>query len=294
MPRFGWLALLPVVLGLLPGCLGTDQVEPSQWVRQFKSQAIPADSAQLEIAMIECPLGDPYINEKIWQHTDELIDPRVRGVLDDNGFRVGQLVASPPLELQKLLLSPKSNTNSRGRIFPTGTPRPIHFSDVLPKLAYDFVEGDQRTEIVLEQAKFGLDVTARFDEEGRTVLTFVPKVEHGAPVLPFQAASDRSTWELRLERAARKHPEMTFETVLGPNQYLLVGGRLDRERSLGQAVFTKTDGDKETQWLMMIRNCRGTRAGETEAIQIEAGDRTMPLALQAALPIAPGKRSRAK
>ena len=259
-------------------------------MRQFKSQAIPPDHALIEVAMIEVPLGDAYVNQKIWEHTCELIDPGKRGILDDNGFRVGQLVGAPPLPLQKLLLSPKSCTNTRGRSFPAGKAAPIVFSAIEAQMSYEIVHGGQRTEIVLEQARFGFDVTARFTVEG-TVLSFTPRVEHGAPALPFEAVPERSTWELRVEKSARKHAELTWEALLGANQYLIIGGRMDRERTLGQVAFAPADNGNEMQRLLVIRNCRATAPVQAESTVTEdaPADRTMPLALQAALPAPRGK-----
>jgi len=284
---------MPILFASLPGCLWPGQGEPSNWMKQFKNQVLSPDHALIEFAMIEQPRGDDYINEHLWKHAAELIfTPEKRGMLDDNGFRVGQLVGSPPHDLQQLLLSPRACSNPQALIFPTGKTTPIYFPASEPELAYEFVQGTQRTEVVLHQPRHCIDLTARFDSEGRTVLTFTPKVEHGGPGLPFHAAPERHTFELRPGKTAKEHAELRWEVTLGPNQYLFIGGRLDRDKTLGQAAFTQMDGDKEIQRLLVVRNCRSITSAEAQqnsAQDLVRADRTTPLALQAALPATRGK-----
>ena len=293
MARRGWLALMPILLWALSGCNWTEHVEPSAWMRRFQSQAISPDHALIEVALIERPLGDDYINQSVWLHTDELIiDLERRGALDDNGLRVGQLVGSPPNDFQQLLLDKRCCHNPQAMIFPTTKTVPIHISGVLPQSSYEVVQGQSRTEVTSDQARYGLSMSAKFASDGRTILTFTPKVEHGEPTLPFQADAERSAWELRIEKACRKHPELSWEVTLGPNQYLLVGGRPERDRTLGQAAFTHVEGLTGVQRLLVIRNCRAVTASEardTSTAELIRADSSMPLALQATLPASRAK-----
>lgn len=267
-------------------------MESSNWMKQYKSRALSHDHALIEFAMIERPRGDEYINDELWKHTDEFVTQDKRRILDDNGFRVGQLVGSPPEGFQKLLLSPRSCSNPQALIFPSGKTATIPFPLSQQKMAYDFLHDGETKEITLDQTRFCLDVTARFDREGKTVVTFLPKVEHAAVVLPFQPAADHKSWELRTGKAAQKHPELSWEVTLGPNQYLVIGGRLERERTLGQAAFTMSDGADELQRLLVVRNCRAVTSTESQqqsAQELIHADRSTPLAVQATVPAARGK-----
>jgi hypothetical protein len=288
VPRFGCLALMPIFVCMLAGCAQPEHVEPSNWVKQFKSRAIPPDHALIEIALIERPRGDEYINQHIWQHADELIvDLEKRAALDDNGLRVGQLVGTPPNGLQELITTPQW-CRGRCRRFAPNTTVPIDLDTVPALTAFDLVQGGERTEVRLDQARFWLDVSARIAGDGQTILTFTPRVEHGAPVLPFHPAADRSTWELRVEKAAKTYPELSWEATLGTNQYLFIGGRMDRERSLGQAAFTSGD----VQRGLGVIHCRAAGAAETPEASADdrpRADRSTPLALQAAVPASRGK-----
>jgi hypothetical protein len=292
VPRFVRLALLPFVLWALPGCLWQEHAETSNWMKQFRRQALSPDHALIELAMIELPRGDEFINDELWKHTDEFVVQDKRRILDENGFRIGQLVGPPPENFQKLLLSPRACSNPQALIFPPGKTATIPFPLTQQKLAYDFVREGERTEIVLDQTRFCFDVTARFDREGKTIVTFTPKVEHAAAVLPFQASSDNAEWELRTGKAAQKHAELGWEVTLGPNQYLFIGGRLDRDNTLGQAAFTMSDGADEIQRLLVVRNCRAVTSTESQqqsAQELIHADRTTPLAVQATVPAVRGK-----
>ena len=278
----------------LCGCLWTEPTEHSSWMKRFRDQAISPDHALLEVALLERPVGDDYINGQLWEHADELIvDLDRRGALEENGLRLGQLVGAPPSHFQQLLLSKRFCSNPQAMIFPAGKTVPIWLSATMPQSMFDFVQGRARKEILLDQARYGLDVTAHFASDGRTRLTFTPKVENGEPLLPFHAAPERSTWELRIEKAARTFPELSWEVTLGPNQYLLVGSRIDRQRTLGVTAFTQIEGDLGVQRLLVIRNCRSVTANEAHentATGLIARDKAPPLALQATLPVSHAKK----
>jgi hypothetical protein len=118
-------------------------------------------------------------------------------------------------------------------------------------------------------------------------LTFTPRVENGEMELPFHAAPDRSTWELRIEKANNRYPELSWEVTLGTNQYLCIGGRPGRENSLGVTAFTQEDYADGVQRLLVIRNCRSVTASEAYQNSVEElvrADKTVPLALQATIP----------
>ena len=280
---------MPIFFCTLSGCLWTEQVEHTSFMKRFQDKTITPDHALIEVAIIERPLGDDYLNEKIWQNTDELIvDLDCRSVLDQNGFRIGQLVGALPGGFQDLLLSKRCNSNPQALIFPAGKTVPIYLGSILPHSAYEIVQGNERKEVSLDQARYCLNVTAKFLGDGRTKLTFTPKVENGEASLPFHAVPERSTWEVSIEKPCKKYPELSWDVTLGPNQYFVVGARLERERTLGQTAFT----DSGVQRLLVIRNCRSLTANEAHGSSVEdlvRADKMPPLALQATIPVSRAK-----
>lgn len=286
LPR-SWLALLPILLGASSGCIWTEQTERTSWHKRFNNQAISPHHALIEVALIEQPIGSAYINHQLWQHADELIvDLDRRRILEENGLRIGQLVGAPPNEFQQLLLS-KNSCNVQARIFPSGKTVPLWLGPVLEKTSYQIVLSKAPTPITLDDARFGLDVTASFASDGRTKLTFTPTVENGETTLPFRAVPEQSTWELRIEKASKKHPELSWETTLGQNQYLFIGGRPDRSQTLGLTAFTQLGPQGGVQRLLVIRNCRPITASDAEEHSVDdliRAQKAPPLALQATLP----------
>lgn len=286
MPRYA--RLLPLALAAcLSGCLTTDGDEKAALVQRMQ-QNISSDFALIEIALLERPLGDSYINDAIWGHTDELIGgDEERDARAENGLRVGQLVGLLPRGFQELLLSKRCCTNPKALVFPAERAVPIYLGAVLPTSSYQFVKGKSRTDVFLDQARYCLTVTARFTSDGKTTLTFTPKVENGAPTLPFRAIPEEFAWEMKVERASKKYPELSWQVTLGPNQYCIVGTRPDREGTLGRSAFTEIDDERSVQRLLVIRNCRAVKASDAQDRSVDELlrlDASPPLALRAAAP----------
>lgn len=299
MPRVsGWLIVL-LLLTSQAGCVGTEDRVRTGWLKRFQDQTITPDLALIEVALIERPFGDDYINGELWKHADELIaakdgtvDLRLQSALENNGFRLGQLVGANPHGFQQLLLSKRHCANPQAMIFPAGKPVTIFLGPIVPQSTYDFVEDSRRAEVALDQARFCFDVTAAFKSDGRTTLRFTPKVEHGEQAFPFQAVPERSRWELNIGKAAKSYPDLSWEVTLGVNQYLVIGGRPERERSIGQSAFMQYDESAASQRLLVIRNCRSVttrEAHETSVDELIRRDRTPPLAIQASVPASRAK-----
>ncbi len=190
--------------------------------------------------------------------------------------------ARPAPSFQQLLLS-KRCCAAKDRAFPTGKAMPIPLGPVLRQSTYCVMQRKEPSEITLEDARYCLDVTARFVAEG-TKLTFTPRVEHGAPRLPFQAAADHRAWEIRTDKSCEKYPELSWDVTLGPNQYVFIGARPERERSLGQSAFMQSAGAEPVQRLLVIINCRVGTPSDSSGEERAVGGATTPLALQAAMP----------
>ena len=284
---------MPMVLCSLCGCLLPEPGEQSSFMKRFQEKTISPDHALIELAILERPIGDDYINCQVWKNADELLgDSDRRAALEENGFRIGQLVGPTPGDLQEKLLDKQVCSNPKGLIFPAGQAMPIILGSMLPQSSFDLVMQKRRTEVNLDQVRYCLEMTAHFTSDGRTKLTFTPKVENGEAALPFEAVPERQRWEVRIERPSKKYPELSWDVVLAPNQYFIVGARMERDRTLGQIAFTQDDGDGGVQRLLVIRNCRSVTALEAHQNSVEEmirADRTPPLALRATLPISRAK-----
>ena len=105
--------LLAVLAG---GCAHGLPARSTSWLDRLKSLPVPTgpDVIHIDVVLLERPIGDSYINQEVWMAADEQAIPLERkAVLEDNGFRIGQIGGATPAELQSLLTSERSCVNPR-------------------------------------------------------------------------------------------------------------------------------------------------------------------------------------
>src|SRR5438128_791236 len=92
--RRGRCLLLGMLAGMLAGCLGSEPAVSPSWAQRCQPLHGPSgpDVVQMDVALIERPVGDCYINQDLWAVADEqVVGLEQKVVLEDNGFRVGQV-----------------------------------------------------------------------------------------------------------------------------------------------------------------------------------------------------------
>src|SRR5437870_10332225 len=100
-----------LLAGLLAGCATGTPAPATSWLRRFQQLDIPTgpDVVNMEVVLLERPVGDSYLDHELWQTADEQVVPLERkAVLEENGFRVGQIGGQTPVGLQALLTSERS------------------------------------------------------------------------------------------------------------------------------------------------------------------------------------------
>src|SRR5260370_14166563 len=182
-------------------------------------------------------------------------------------------------------MSPRYCSEPERLIVPSGKLLPKYVSPILPHASLDVVIETGKTELEVDQSRFGFDVTPTLTADGRTRLVFTPKVETRENLLPFQASPEQSRWMLRIERPSRQFPDLSWEVTLAPGEYLVVGCRPEKSASFGQYAFVQEDAAIPVQRLLVIRTNRASTPGNDLA-----GDEMLrtssspPLAVQAATP----------
>jgi hypothetical protein len=260
-----WAALtVGLLTWLFAGCAGGPPAPARGWPA---SAAAPArDVVVLEVALLECPLGDPYINNEVWGLADELVvGPEHQAAVEDNGFRVAQIGGIVPDELQELLTSKRSNVNPRQRQILVDHPAPLNLGPTVPAVHYTVLVDGEPVSADLEQAQCRLQVVPSYTEDGKVRLLFTPEVEYGERVTRYQPAPDGSGWMMQLERPKKTYADLDWEVTLAPNQYLVIGARFDQRQSLGYASFVQADPANPVQRLLVIRTrCPGGPVTDTE------------------------------
>src|SRR5262249_47908590 len=121
--RYGQAMLLGLLTALLVGCAHAPAVRPTSWLDRWRPFHGPsaADVIEVQVALVERPPGDPFLNHELWTLADEQIVPLERkALLEENGFRVGQLGGNTPARLLTLLTSEQSNVNPRRLLLHSG------------------------------------------------------------------------------------------------------------------------------------------------------------------------------
>lgn len=253
-------AIPGLALALLAGCVTTHRSAvvppPRRAERPMVSDAGALDLVLIDVAVLERPVGDHYVNVRLWDAADEqVIPPERRAVIEDNGFRVGVIGGTLPAELQDLLGSKRSCPDPRRIQTHAGNATPLTFGASLPLCQFDLHEDDKVTAVRLPQVDCILRVTPTMSDGGRTRLQVVPEVLHGDTALRPRPAADRSGWELHQHRAAEPYTAAAWDVTVAPGQYLLVGGRFDRGDTLGHRTFIHPEPNP-VQYLLVLRASR--------------------------------------
>jgi hypothetical protein len=281
--RQSGLLVLALLLAPVVGCF---TAEPERSVARFGMHGPFTgpqgdDVVQLDVALIECTVGDSYINKNLWQLTDESVSPDLKAILQKNGFRACQTGSTPPPGLLDLLNSQKYNFNPRRICTRANTPTTILLGPVWTTCPYDLDKDGVPAPVEVEQAQCVLTVVPALADERRVTLRFTPEVRHGATMLkpkPLQEPSGAKSWTLAPEQLTEAYAWLGWEMTVKPGEFVAVGTLLDRPDTLGYRGFLYTETSAPVQRLLVIRPARPPR---DDAPAEPFDDRAPPLALRA-------------
>jgi hypothetical protein len=284
--------LLPGILAVcLGGCVIAHRDDRSSWTSRFRGFQGPTgpDVVVMHVAKVERPVGDDYVNHDLWKFADEqVVGLETKAILDENGFRVGQIGGNTPAGLLKLLTSGKSNANPHGCALRAGNPAALVVGPREDRCEFKVHRDGGTVNVELVGAEFVLSVVPSPAEDGRTRLRFVPLVRHGSPVIQPRPAADRSGWTMQAQQPQVSYPELGWEVALSPNEFVVVGGRGDRPGTIGHRSFIRPDEPVPVQRLLVIRSVRAPTGGAQENLEETAPEFSLlskapPIAAQAAL-----------
>ncbi len=286
--RQRWALLWGLLSGLFVGCATEKPLGPSSGLERFRPFHGPtgSDVVLLDVALLEGPLGDQAINHDLWAKADEQGTAlEGKSILEDNGFRVGQVGGMIPAELQTLLTSERSCVNPRRIQLHANNPTTLALGPPLSQCGFQLHQEGQSKPVALDQAQCSLSVLPTLTRDGHTRLQFTPIIQTGPALLMPGPNKDRSGWIWNEQRPTQRYSFLSWEVTLAPNEYVLVGARFDRPQTLGFKCFVRADEPAPVQRLLVIRTTRSS--SETETASSPSGDdssfhRSPPLALQAA------------
>jgi hypothetical protein len=240
---------------ILAGCAGPESGHTSFVNPPAGTPFLGKDIVQIDVALLELPVGDPFINHELWNNTDEqIVDLDHKAGVDDNGFRIGQIIGITPGHLQGLLTSKRSCINPRRRLLPSGRETKQMLGPVFSHASYKIKQHDQLMVETLDQVQFLLEVTPTLTKDGRVCLTMTPKAQYGESLPDLKPAADGSDWTYQLSKLCKSYPSLTWKVTLAPNDLLVVGGNIEQPYSLGYHAFVQEEPPgQEVQRLLVIR-----------------------------------------
>jgi hypothetical protein len=275
-----------LVLGQLAGCAGEDALRSTSLRTPGPVAAASASSdlVQLQVAILEVPVGAGYLNGDLWDLANEQqLPPDQKALLRANGFRIGQVRGITPPGLQALLTSEGNNPAPHMKQLRAGEACTLDVG--LPMDSCRFLlRDDGPTSLVDESsAQFAFQIVPTRTDEGNVSLRFQPQIGHGSG--NAHRPGDVPLWMVLTKRPVRRFENLAWEVTLEPNEYVLIGARLEPVDTMGCACFIHPHEANPVQRLLVIRTSRV--ASEIPIDDVRGRDsnplvRRPPLALQAA------------
>lgn len=235
---------------MLPGGLGRT------------GQVIIPKQCRLEMIIPSRPLGDPALNEAIWDVADaQVVEDDTRRALEGNGLRVGVISGKLPEAVRDVLEAPPPNRVDPAIVYlPDGDNTLVDFGPAQEELTLlvnrDGSTGGKR----YKDAKGHLRISARRDAENGVVLRIVPEVHHG-PVRPSWSTAPGGGAYAPQQlvphngQAEESYRELAAEIRLLPGQVAAIGAVPERRGSLGHFLFTtrEANSDRLKQMVLLVR-----------------------------------------
>jgi hypothetical protein len=269
------------------GCASSPSSSIS-WLERFRPFQVPTgpDVVQVDVALLQQPLTDPYLSRDLWAIADEqAVSLESKIVLEENGFRVGQISGLTPAGLQQLLVSKRSCVDPRRVFVRSNASAALSLGPKIASFRIKMHHDGSLETLSFDQADCQLSMVAAPGKDGTVKLRFTPQIQYGVRTLQAKAADDQSGFLFQAERPTRTFSDLSWEVLMGRNQFLVIGGRFDRPDSLGSRCFLRGDEPAPVQRMLVIRSNRGSADVSDDNI-VSTGEneplKNPPLALQAA------------
>jgi hypothetical protein len=223
------------------------------------------DVVYLDVAVIERTLGDAFLNRDLWSEADEevvhveseqAVNLERKSTLEKNGFRIGQVSGLLPSKLQDLLTSER-NCQTRRIQLHAGHETVLACGPVCPHSRFHVVPDDRPALVEFDKAQCEVEVTPTLADEGRLRLHFTPRIKHGEvkpAIVAVRDADGQCRWDPQQHQAEESYPGLDWTLILVPNEYVVLGTRLDKGETLGEQFFlTREEGHPIVQRLLVLR-----------------------------------------
>jgi hypothetical protein len=268
MPNPVFWRLLAVVWWCAPLFAGCHWLEPAP---SGKSPLTPLslanDGADLEIVLMRLPVGDPALGDPLWNQIDEQgMSADLRRELTANGLRAGLIGGTVPDVLSRKLTTAEDQNSPtaaaarmqgeppvrRSRLqLHRGRPGKIVTSGIYDQISLLTRDDGQVRGKTYPQAQGLLVIQVDPQADGRVHVVLTPNLEYGAN--RQQWVGEDGVFRLESGKPKQVFERLKIDTVLAPNQTLLLSSLPQRPGSLGHYLFTDPHNGRLEQKLLMIR-----------------------------------------
>jgi len=234
------------------------------------SARMSPQSVVVEVLRVRFPEADENGVEEVWTEVDEQHFPaELRRQLASNGFRVGFVGGRLPMKLSQLMQlsdAPPSENNSnvisveameeepcvqrKHMTLRGGRRGEICASEVYEQLPVLINDSGELGGRIFNQAQGMMAVKAFPEDDGRVRLEIVPELHHGQPQQRW--VGSQGVMRLDSSRPRRVFDRMSLSANLAPGEMILLGSLPNRPGSLGHNFFTRDNGSRERQ-LIVVR-----------------------------------------
>jgi hypothetical protein len=241
-----------------------------------------SDVVYLDVALIEQPYGDPFLNRELWSVGDEqAVNLELKPLLEENGLRICQIGGLVPPKLHSLIISPRSCPEPRRLRSEPGKPTIVAIGPTRAHALFQLAGQAGARKLHLEQAHCQFEVVPTLEDDKRIRLRFTPQVRHGQPRTTPRVEKDPDgplRWAIEAREPVEDYTQLRWESVIAPNEFVVIGAHLDHLGTIGPCFFLPEGTPVRKQWLMVLRAAHVVLGLPTD----ERLKRVPPIAMQAA------------
>ncbi len=222
------------------------------------------ESIHLEIFLVEKPLFDPLMGNKLWNEVDQIagLDIAVREKLNKNGFKIGRVSSRPPVALQSLLgltsdINGSNHSYSKGlngrEIFVLPGSETILMTGATKSECQFRVESGSGKEVEeFKNANCVFRVQADRKQDGFANLKFIPEIRYGDNRYRHLATDEK--WVGRTSQEIAPFFHQQFELNLNIGEMAIISADSDKVGTIGNTFFASYEDDQiPTQRILVVR-----------------------------------------
>jgi hypothetical protein len=253
-------AVLALAAAVFGGC-ATDKGGHDHLLVQARGESpdvqAAGDVVYLDVALIEQPFGDRFLNRDVWDVGDEQgVNLELKPLLEDNGLRICQIGGLMPPRLHSLIASPRSCPEPRRLRAEPGKPTLVAIGPARSHAVFRLAGQAGTRSWHFEEAHCQLEVVPTLEDDQRIRLRFTPQVRHGPARVAPRVEKDPDgplRWAMEAREAVEEFPQLRWESVLAPNEFVVIGAHLDHPGTIGPCLFLPEESPPRKQWLLVLR-----------------------------------------